>query len=148
MGLYLQYQTNIDGAAFGGCDISFTNGTDIESAVLASLLTWCRATRAEVQPGDSRYGWWADTQSNTNIGSKLWLLQRAKALPTITKTAIQYAKDALQWMIDTGVAKSIDVQGYLNTQGNNSLSLQITITQNDGSIVKASFDNLWNEFKN
>ena len=143
MGLNLVYSGNDGGAAFGSCDISFDTGSEIESAVLSSLLSWGRARQDEVSAGETRYGWWADNNIQYPIGSKIWLLQRAKVLPNLNKRAKQYVQDALQWLIDEGVALQVDVVTSINQY--NTLSIGITITKNDGSVINMSYDNLWNK---
>ena len=43
------------------------------------------------------------------FGSRLHLLQRAKNTHRTAQLAVGYCKEALQWMIDTGKAKSVEV---------------------------------------
>lgn len=119
-------------------------GSDLESAVLISLLTWRRVTPDEAEPNSTRYGWWGDNLSNRPIGSKLWLLQRQKLLPNLKSKAKQYAEEALQWMVDDGVCSNIIVTPTIT---NEILSLNIQIIQNDGTVTRINYDDLWNELK-
>jgi phage gp46-like protein len=47
--------------------------------------------------------------ADPSFGSRLHLLQRAKNTPTTMRLAIDYCKEALQWMIADGKAKSVEV---------------------------------------
>ena len=47
--------------------------------------------------------------ANTSFGSRLHLLQRGKNTNRTMRLAIDYAKEALQWMIDTGKARTVEV---------------------------------------
>ena len=68
-------------------DVQQNNGdllTDeaMETAVLMSLFTNRRASLDEVDDPDDRQGWWGDQVAeikDDQIGSKLWLLRRAKS---------------------------------------------------------------------
>ena len=48
--------------------------TPLDLAVMASLLTWRRADGDE----GPEQGWWADTFDRRPLGSRLWLLVRAR----------------------------------------------------------------------
>ncbi|ECR7610292.1 hypothetical protein F2C03_07000 [Salmonella enterica] len=122
----------------GHCDIA-QSGTDlltddsIETAVIISLFTDRRA-----EPGDdipdgttNRRGWWGDTYSETPIGSRLWLLSREKQLSSVLGRAEQYAAEALQWLIDDGLAATIAITA--TNPENEVLALRIDITLPDGS---------------
>lgn len=52
--------------------------------------------------------------ANPAFGSRLHLLQRAKDTTQTAQRAVGYAKEALQWMIDTGKARSVEV--YIQRQ--------------------------------
>ncbi len=43
------------------------------------------------------------------LGSRLWLLAREKQLPAVMRKAEAYARQALQWLIDDGIAASVSV---------------------------------------
>jgi phage gp46-like protein len=47
--------------------------------------------------------------ADTSFGSRLHLLQRAKNTDTTMRLAVDYCKEALQWMIDTGKASAVNV---------------------------------------
>ena len=94
-----------------------TLGTDegLETAVLISLFTRRRALPDDVLPdplGNNRGGWWGDLYPDVEgdlIGSRLWLLSRSKTTQTVMNQAKIYAEEALQWMVEDGVATSVTV---------------------------------------
>lgn len=47
--------------------------------------------------------------ANPEFGSRLHLLQRAKDTDQTAQRAVGYVREALQWMIDTGKAKTVQV---------------------------------------
>lgn len=133
-------------------DLSLLNGDlereeGLETAVLISLYTDARASEDDNpdDPNDLR-GWVGDLlpERNDTIGSKLWLLDRSKATQDNANKAKEYAKQALQWMIDDGVASAIDVSssiiGYEETK---KLVLDIAIYKNNDKILGIKFNDLW-----
>lgn len=91
----------------------------LATAVMISLGTDRLAAADDSIPDGSgnRRGWWGDLPIDDaapdNIGSRLWLLRRAKATPATQRLAEQYIREALAWMIDDGVAGRIDVETAL-----------------------------------
>jgi phage gp46-like protein len=84
-------------------------GNDIESAILISIFTDRMAEPGDVIPDGSNdpRGWWAD--GDVQIGSRMWLLQRAKQTGTTLQIAYDYLAESLQWMIDDGVVSRFDI---------------------------------------
>jgi len=85
----------------------------LETAVLISLFTDRYLAESELPDGaDSQRGWWGDEFlpiTGDKIGSKIWAFSRAK-INGETASALQVrAKQALNWMIQDGVASKIDV---------------------------------------
>lgn len=115
------------------------SGTDlltddsIETAVIISLFTDRRAEPGDVIPDgtDNRRGWWGDTYSETPIGSRLWLLGREKQLSSVLLRAEQYAAEALQWLLDDGLASSVTVTA--TNPASEQLALRVDILLPDGS---------------
>lgn len=82
-------------------------------AVIISLFTWRRANPDDDLPGDLRMGWWGDsfpTVANDRIGSRLWLLSRAKLTNDEVIRAKEYAQEALAWLVEDGIAARVDVE--------------------------------------
>lgn len=88
----------------------------LETAVLISLFTERRAS-VEDLPVDEldRNGWWGDTyaeEAGDFIGSRLWLLRRGKATADTLGRAREYAKEALEWLIEDGIAEDVEVEAF------------------------------------
>ncbi len=84
----------------------------LETAVLISLFTDREAEPGDVEPGEDRRGWWGDALNDNpqdRIGSRLWLLARETLSDATLRRAEDYSKEALQWMIEDGVAEAVNV---------------------------------------
>lgn len=112
--------------ALGGYDLATEDG--LRTAVIVSLFTDRRAEADDEIPdgGDDRRGWWADS-----IGSRLWLLARAKETPDTLARARAYAIEALQWLIDDGVATAVDVTAEWVRHGVLALRVAVTLADRD-----------------
>lgn len=87
---------------------------DLQELITISLFTWRRARADDAVPeGASRQGWYADADS----GSRLWLLQRAKAGPAALVDARAYAEEALGWMVTDKIVGSIEADAELRKDG-------------------------------
>jgi phage gp46-like protein len=83
----------------------------LETAIILSLFSDQRAEKDSIPPDGSRdlRGWWGDVTQEDAIGSKLWLLFREKVTSNTREKFKAAASASLQWMLDDGVASSIDV---------------------------------------
>ena len=117
----------------------------LETAVTISLFTDRRANDDDELPsGDDRRGWWGDALaevSGDRIGSRLWLLSREKQLPDVLSRAREYALEALQWLVDDGVARSVNVEATSVRQG--VLGLTVTIARTRGETARYRFESFW-----
>lgn len=86
-----------------------TSGDDLQSSILISLFTDRQARADDEYDGTDRKGWWGDTGADYAIGSRLWLLRRQRLSTAVAASAVSYAKEALQWLIDDGVVKSLNI---------------------------------------
>lgn len=144
-------------AEIGACDLLLDGGalaTDdgLRTAILISLFTDARASAEDQLPEENgdRRGWWgnafpqADDQRRRELGSKLWLLSRAKATNASLNLARQTARDALQWLIDDRVAASIDVSAeWQAADGTASrLAIGVELTRPSGP-ARLRFDFTW-----
>lgn len=120
----LVWQTDHADVVPQGADLLSDDGLD--TAVTLSLFCDRRARDDDSVPVDlDPRGWWADSFSDVpddEMGSRLWLLGREKALPATAERAITYAQEALAWIVDDGIASSVTVsaafveRGYLDMQ--------------------------------
>lgn len=88
-------------------------GFDLETAVLLSLLCDAPALAGDALPPDKpKRGWvgQAFTGSARAFGSRLWLLEDALATAQSAQLAKGYAEEALQWFVEDGHVRAIDVQ--------------------------------------
>lgn len=99
----------------------------IDAAILLSLFCDARALPQDLQ--DDPRGWWGDalaSQSGDRWGGRLWLLaSRAKNVPETLRLAEDYAREALQWLLDDQVASEINVTA--SAMSSEKLKLAITI---------------------
>ena len=120
----------------------------LETAVLISLFTDRRAKDDDILPdanNPDKRGWWAGlTTDGDQIGSRLWLLDRAKTTTDVLTFARQYAEESLQWLIEDEVASKIAVtterQG---TPENGVLALKVEIYQKDGNSRALQYNAQW-----
>lgn len=117
-------------------------------AVIISLFTWRRANPDDAVDG-SRQGWWGDATASLTgdrIGSRLWLLSREKLLPETFNRAREYAREALQWLVDDQVAAAVDVAA--ERYGRAGLALVVTITRADRRGTELRFADVWQRLQN
>jgi phage gp46-like protein len=138
----LQSDIELDGSRIAG-------DGGLATAVIVSLFTDARARPDDALPDATveRRGWWGDlappvqTEGNPHTtGSRLWLLSREKQTTEVLRRAEEYAREALQWLIDDGVATSIEVEAFVPR--NSWLGLIITINRPQGS---ERFQHLWRQ---
>ena len=128
--------------AVSGGDLTHDDG--LETAVNISLFTDARVSVDELPVGTTdRKGWWGDlfsTVQGDRIGSKLWTLERKAITEETAGDAETYAKEALDWMVQDGIAASVSVAASIVKP--NSILLSIKIQKPDGE--NSLFDFLWN----
>jgi phage gp46-like protein len=85
----------------------------LETAVVVSLFSDARAREGDpADPNGDPRGWWGDAYLEApdhQLGSRLWLLKRHKTTVDGQIAAINYTKEALQWLLDDRVASTVDV---------------------------------------
>lgn len=122
----------------------------LTTAVIISLFTDARANDDDVLPDSlageqfpDRRGCWMDETSekeNDSIGSRLWLLERSAITPEVLVASRQYVLEALQWMVDDGIASEIQC---VTEQIEDHVHFEVTIIRNTGESVSYQFDALW-----
>lgn len=137
-------QLFIDGVE---ADLSRFMDDRLPRAVFNSLFSWRRADEGDDRPNESWQGWWGDVypeHEGDRFGSKLWLLSRAKIVPETLGLARQYAEEALQWLIDDGVAGRVETDAEYNEF--QRLDLLVTIYKPDGRVATSMrFADVWEE---
>ena len=130
--------------ALSGPDLATDSG--LKTAVIVSLFTDRLAAEDDSLPGDpeDRRGWWADAfpyVEGDKTGSRLWLLSREKQTQAVVTRAVEYAREALQWLLDDGLASKVDVAGSIPKAG--MLGLEIEIKRPEGPTIEYRFTNIW-----
>lgn len=127
-------------------DLGMTPSDKLVRAVIISLFTWRRANAGDTRPTDPKWGWWGDTfapVAESKIGSRLWLLAREKMTKETVRRAKDYASEALQWLIEDGVASAVDVKAERG--GLDRLNIMIVLTRADGSKLDLRFADMWSQ---
>lgn len=112
----------LDAEAFA-FDIHVVDGSlavddGLKTAIALSLFTDARARADDALPtadADPR-GWWGnafpqeDALADDELGSRLWLLERSKTTADVVARARTYAAEALAWLVQDGIARSVEVE--------------------------------------
>lgn len=112
-------------------------------AAIISLLTWRRAGVDDKLDDSERYGWWGDsfpTVTDDQIGSRLYLLRRRTLTAQTERDAQDYAREALQWMLDDGRVSAVLID---ITRGAERLDMRVRLAMTGGATVEIYLDNLW-----
>lgn len=114
--LALVWSNETGDAELSVIDNDLASDRGLMTAVILSLFLDRRAADDDAPPsGDpqDRRGWWGDEFALVDgdlIGSRLWLLARAKRTKETVLLADQYVREALAWMIEDRVISSVDVE--------------------------------------
>lgn len=103
-----------------GADLATDGG--LETAVRLCLGTDARALPDDVLPDGSqdRRGWWGDAfapVTGDRIGSRRWLLAREKQQEQVLRDLEAYDSDALEHLVEDGVAERVEVQASIPRPG-------------------------------
>lgn len=133
-------------------DVILGNG-DLEreeglgTAVLMSLFSDRLADDSDNYDNNDKKGWWADAllpDEGDLIGSRLYLLDRAKTLPNTEVKAKEYIYEALEWMIDDGIAEEVEIDTFtFGESWNKRLGAVIKIYRTSGNLEQFKFNDLW-----
>lgn len=143
---------NIFDWAVANGDLAGDDG--LYTAVAISLFTDRLANPDDALPaanGDRR-GWWGDAYlpllaagQVDHVGSRLWLLARAKQIPETAQLARAYVQEALAWLVDDGVAASVAVPlPTFSPAGLMEIDVTIAEQTPGGAVVNRRFTALWN----
>lgn len=133
-------------ADFGVAANDLVTDDGLRTAVVLSLFTDRRSDVGDPLPDaqSDRRGWWADAVpvvDGDQIGSRLWLLDRAKQTQSVLDLAESYSREALQWMLDDSVAADVGVVASFPARGVIRLDVQIQKPTTD--TVKYQFQSNW-----
>lgn len=122
---------------------SLQTGGDLVNAILISLFTDRLAAIDDVIPDGSEdpRGWSGDLGQDYPIGSRLWLLSRAKQIPEVLRMAREYVIEALQWLIDDEVVAKLDLTVEFTRPG--MLGIAIVAHKPAGDQLAMQFAYAW-----
>jgi phage gp46-like protein len=140
------------------------DGTLDDTQALATAVIVALGTDRLALPGDilpdpdstDRAGWWGDMDAKElfngwPIGSRLWLLKRAKIVgpedphgATIILVE-QYIREAIQPFIDMRIATSFEVEAW--RVGTEQIDAMVVIYRGPKTPVELRFQVLWNEIE-
>lgn len=119
----------------------------LETAVLLSLFLDRRAEERDPLPDEQTdwRGWWADALpvvDGDRIGSRLWLLARAKQTTETLSRAQEYAAEALAWLTEDLVAEKVEVSASYPRGG--MLGLTVSIYRpGQTNPIRYRYDAIW-----
>lgn len=128
------YDFTIDGDG----DIKTIDSFD--TAILYSLMGEKRATVDEVLDPSQRRGWIGSLDLGYENGSKIWMFEQERLTRSTINRLSDEAKDCLKWLVDDGLAISID--DAVVTVSNNSIKLLLTILRT-GDIIEKRLYTFW-----
>jgi phage gp46-like protein len=138
---------------------SLDTSEELATAVVLALGTDALAGETDTLPGlddQDRRGWWGDLDAEEiwgawPIGSRLWLLTRAKITSsssregsTITKVE-DYIKEALQPFIANKFASRMDVRAERSTTDRNRIDARVILYRGPEKAVDLRYAVLWDE---
>jgi phage gp46-like protein len=119
-------------------------GDDLATAILISLCTDRSASPDDTLPDGTtdRRGWWGDAGEDYQIGSRLWLLSRAKQTDDTLQKAFDYVQEALQWMIDDKAVGEFEITvQWVKTS---TLGITVTAIKDGERLASVGYASLWN----
>lgn len=133
-----------------GLNGGLRSSQQIATAVLICLMTDVRVEPAELRDGDTNKGWPGDgfdlRDNEVPLGSRLWLLRRSAvgdfAAPRLAE---DYARAALQTLVDQGVCARVEVSAAADP-ARNRLDLSVELFGRDGGrVFNSRFGVLWDQ---
>ncbi len=137
-----------DAALIAG-DLATDDG--LRSAMIISLFTDARARPDDELPqaGADPRGWWGDCGNADPIdrmGSRLWLLDRAKLTPAVALRARDIVLEALNWLLSDGVVRELTIETAIlpvgPSRGSGALAITAIVTRPEGP-ARQRYDFVW-----
>lgn len=126
---------------------------DLATAYVVSLFSDRLVAASDpLPPGtDDRRGWWGDSYADTPgdlLGSRLWLLNRAKSDNSLPLKAKGYILESVQWAVDDGIVARNDCSVAFFQGDQRRLGAVLTAFRPDGSKPPGfplQFDWVWQQ---
>lgn len=139
----------------GRADFQLVNGQLDTSEVLATWVIASLFSDRRADPSDQlppgvidRRGWWGDSYADNPgdlFGSRLWLLARARSNASLPLIVKGYILEALDWLIQDGIATSIEATCIFPPNSQSRIDAEVTIFRGDGTKLTYPFNNVWQE---
>ena len=130
-------------------DLVFKDGdlvlsNSLQMSVILSIASWRRSDNYEgsARLDSSIGGWWADALNDIPLGSRLWTLFKEKLNNVTLENAKKLVKEALQWMIDDGVAKDVSVSAGIGNNRNTAI-FEVGIVKPSGNEETFQYEINW-----
>lgn len=132
LALYRRSDGNFD-LDFSEVEGDLHTSESLENAVIISIGTYARERKlgnvANLTPCVG--GWWGDAlDERGNLGGYLYEAFPGKLMASTAKSIENLVKESLQWMIDDGVAKSVECSATI--VNNEYVLLSVILTRPDG----------------
>jgi phage gp46-like protein len=142
--ILIQWDTATSHGSWVLTPTGLASGDPLQAAVLVSLFSDRRAAPDDRLPADDDpRGWWADSYDSQPIGTRLWLLLRAKRTTETARRARDMIQEGLAWLIADRVAASVEVTTEWIRRS--ALGARIVILQRDGTRRELNFGWAWTE---
>jgi phage gp46-like protein len=129
----------------------------LADAIMVALNSDALADPSDALPdprGDDRRGWWGDLNAGTiwngwPLGSKLWLLHRAKIVDAGAKEGAtvvrveQYIRAALKPFVDNRLCSRIDISA--SQTGQDQITATIVVYRGPKAAIQLTYQPLWQE---
>jgi phage gp46-like protein len=130
-----------------GSNGDLSTDKDLYTSLIISILADRRSLNDDSIP-NSR-GWVGDSikeDDESIIGSRIWLLGRRKqTLETLQELEI-YAREALDWYVEKGIAQDYNLQVYHEDKIRGITALEVELIRPLGNINK-TFNFTWEQFE-
>lgn len=131
-------------------DLTITNGqfdtvTNFDTALNMIMFAERRADESEIPVAEYRRGWWGneilhEDDPDFEIGSKVWLLEQARATDQTLAELIDYVKQASEWLITDGHVSEVEVTGSYTSSTTARIQIDLIIFSNK---VESRYFDLW-----
>ena len=126
-------------------DLTLNNSIDngLETAVYLSLFTDARSLDDDDPP--AKRGYWGDALTERPLGSRLWLLSRAKVTSETLSLIETYSRESLEWLLLDNIAIEINVSAAVNPIDNDMILINIGIVKPNGTTEVLEYGLNWRE---
>ena len=126
-------------------DGDFIADDGLETVIITALFTDKRVRNDQLPDfATDKRGWWGDMVSEVDqdrIGSRLWTLARSKISNETLRLYEDYSREALQFLIEDGIANQIEVSASYNDNFHLILSINVRRPNKEETKFNLLWDN-------